>query len=197
MTMVHLILCASMLVAGDAPASGQQPQPKGEQKAAKATEAKPAQPAPSQAPAKKPATPKKADPAKDKKDKTAAPVPPELEIKEMDGVKLETIEANVVSYTNEERARYGLPPLQVDKELMDTAREHAAWMTRNYSMVHTWRPLAENIAMGQPHSSDAVRAWMNSSGHRANILNSGHRCIGVGAYRTESGTIFWCQQFRQ
>ena len=70
-------------------------------------------------------------------------------------------------------------------------------MTRNHAMVHTSRPVAENIAMGQPHSSDVVQSWMNSSGHRANILNPGHRRIGVAAYRTASGVIFWCQQFRQ
>jgi uncharacterized protein YkwD len=57
--------------------------------------------------------------------------------------------------------------------------------------------VAENIAMGQPHSSDVVRSWMNSSGHRANILNGGHLRIGVAAYRTDNGTIFWCQQFRR
>jgi uncharacterized protein YkwD len=123
-------------------------------------------------------------------------VSPEPAEKEVDGVKLIAIEANIVSYTNQERARYGLPPLQVDKELMETAREHAAWMTRNRSMVHTRRAVAENIAMGQPHSSDVVRVWMNSSGHRANILNGGHGRIGVGAFRTENGTIFWCQQFQ-
>jgi uncharacterized protein YkwD len=123
--------------------------------------------------------------------------PPELEEKEVNGVKLKAIEANIVSYTNEERKRYGLAPLEVDKELMSTAREHASWMTRTRNMVHTWRSVAENIAMGQPHSSDVVQAWMNSSGHRANILNPGHRRIGVAAFRTESGTIFWCQQFRQ
>ena len=70
-------------------------------------------------------------------------------------------------------------------------------MTRNRSMVHTRRAVAENIAMGQPHSSDVVRAWMNSSGHRANILSAGHRRIGVAAFRTEGGTIYWCQQFRR
>ena len=115
----------------------------------------------------------------------------------VDGVKLAAIEANIVSYTNQERARYGLPALEVDKELMDTAREHAAWMTRNHAMVHTSQPVAENIAMGQPHSSDVVQSWMNSSGHRANILNPNHRHIGVAAYRTASGVIFWCQQFRR
>jgi uncharacterized protein YkwD len=124
-------------------------------------------------------------------------VPPELAEKEVDGVKLRAIEANIVSYTNEQRVRNGLPPFQVDKELMSTAREHASWMTRNRCMVHTSRPVAENIAMGQPHSSDAVQAWMNSSGHRANILNGFHRRIGVAAFRTENGTIYWCQQFRQ
>jgi uncharacterized protein YkwD len=63
-------------------------------------------------------------------------------------------------------------------------------------MVHTNRPVAENIAMGQPHSSDVVQAWMNSPGHRANILNFGHRRIGVAAFRSDGGAIFWCQQFR-
>jgi uncharacterized protein YkwD len=121
----------------------------------------------------------------------------ESDEKELNGVKVLAIEANIVSYTNDERARYGLPPLEVDKELMETAREHCSWMTVNRSMVHTRRPVAENIAMGQPTSNDVVRAWMNSSGHRANILNPGHLRIGVAAYRTENGTIFWCQQFRQ
>ncbi|MCK9458649.1 MAG: CAP domain-containing protein [Proteobacteria bacterium] len=114
----------------------------------------------------------------------------------VDGVKLAEIEANIIKFTNEERARYGLPPFEVDKDLMQTARGHAAWMTRNQAMVHTRLPLAENIAMGQPHSSDVVNCWMNSSGHRANILNPGHLRIGVAAFRTASGVIFWCQQFR-
>jgi uncharacterized protein YkwD len=116
--------------------------------------------------------------------------------KEADG-ELLAIEANVVSYTNNERARYGLPPLVVDKQLMQTAREHCSWMTRNRIFQHTRRPVAENIAMGQPSSQDVVRSWMNSSGHRANILNPNHHHIGVGAFRTESGTIYWVQQFTQ
>lgn len=121
---------------------------------------------------------------------------PETDVKVIDGIELAAIEANIVNYTNQERAKHGLPPLKVDDKLMGSARDHAAWMTRNHSMVHTSRPVAENIAMGQPHSSDVVRAWMNSSGHRANILNPRHKKIGVAAFRTASGTIFWCQQFR-
>jgi uncharacterized protein YkwD len=117
--------------------------------------------------------------------------------KKSDDLELLTIEANVVSYTNTERAKYKLPPLEVDKELMQSAREHCSWMTRNRIFSHTRRAVAENIAMGQANSNEAVRAWMNSSGHRANILNPNNCKIGVGAYRTESGTIYWCQQFRQ
>ena len=107
------------------------------------------------------------------------------------------IEANIVSYTNAQRERYGLKPLKVDPDLMKTARQHCKWMTRNRRMVHTSRPVAENIAMGQRDSQMVVRAWMNSKGHRRNILNRGHQRIGVAAYRTPGGTIYWCQQFRR
>jgi uncharacterized protein YkwD len=107
------------------------------------------------------------------------------------------IEANIISYTNRERARYGLPPMQVCPELMDSARRHCAWMARSRRLVHTSQPVAENIATGQSSSNEVVRDWMRSSGHRANILNAGHRRIGVAAYRTPSGTIYWCQQFRR
>jgi uncharacterized protein YkwD len=107
------------------------------------------------------------------------------------------VEANIVHFTNLERTKLGLPAFEVDPELMESARQHALWMAKNHSMVHTSRPVAENIAMGQGSSSEAVRSWMNSSGHRANILNRGHRKIGVAGYRTVNGTIFWCQQFRR
>jgi uncharacterized protein YkwD len=132
-----------------------------------------------------------ADPAA----QTAAPQPqPVAKVVQVD---LLSIEENIVYYTNFERARYGLPALEVDSDLMQSARQHATWMTLNQSMVHSGQPVAENIAMGQPHSQDVVRCWMNSSGHRANILNQGHQRIGVAAFRTPSGTIFWCQQFRR
>jgi len=178
MMIAKMLLCASALMLGQAQATEPKPQPKAEQKVEKKAE-------------------KKADQKADQAAKPKASTPTEPPEKVVDGVRLAAVEVNIVSYTNQERARYGLPPLEVDKELMTTAREQAAWMTRNGAMVHTRRPLAENIAMGQPHSSDAVRAWMNSSGHRANILNPGHRRIGVAAYHTAGGVIFWCQQFRQ
>lgn len=109
--------------------------------------------------------------------------------------EMHPVEKQILEFTNVERARYGLPELQMDRSLMETARQHATWMTVNQSMVHTRLPLAENIAMGQPSAQDALRSWMGSSGHRANILNPGHRRIGVAAFQSVNGAIFWCQQF--
>jgi len=113
------------------------------------------------------------------------------------GPKLELlpVEQSIVDCTNAERARFGLPAFVVDANLMATARNHCTWMTSYRQLVHTRIGVAENIAMGQPSSQDVVRCWMNSAGHRANILNGGHRRIGVAAYRTPEGTIYWCQQF--
>ena len=122
---------------------------------------------------------------------------PAKKAKKKDKSKLIAIERNIVKYTNEERRRHGLPEFKVCHDLVKSAREHCQWMTRNRTLQHTSAGVAENIAMGYRSSNDAVRAWMNSSGHRANILNGGHQRIGVAAYRTESGTIFWCQQFRR
>lgn len=140
-----------------------------------------------------PAKPAVAKPAENK---PAEAKPAEATPAEAKQVDLLQIEKNIVEYTNSERAKFGLASLEIDKDLMDSAREHGQWMARNTRMVHTSKPVAENIAMGQSHSSDAVRDWMNSSGHRRNILNSGHRRIGVAAYQAANGRIYWCQQFR-
>ncbi len=110
-------------------------------------------------------------------------------------VKLLAIEEDVVAWTNYHRALYKLPPLEVDAGLMKSAREHTSWMTLNRSLVHSNQAVAENIAMGQSSAEEVLQCWMNSSGHRANILNAGHGRIGVAAYRTPEGTIYWCQQF--
>ena len=117
--------------------------------------------------------------------------------KKSNKLTLIAIERNIVKYTNEERRQHGLPEFTVDHGLVRSARRHCQWMTENRALQHTGDSVAENIAMGYGHSREAVQAWMNSSGHRANILNGGHLRIGVAAYRTESGTIYWCQQFRR
>ena len=101
----------------------------------------------------------------------------------------------VISQTNAQRARHGLPPLAVDSQLMHSAHSHAQWMASNRNLSHG-RGVAENIAMGQPSAGEAVRSWMNSSGHRANMLGSGYTRIGVAVAYSSNGTPYWCQQFR-
>jgi uncharacterized protein YkwD len=130
----------------------------------------------------------KAKPAADAKSKPSKPQPKQVELR--------PVEENIVKHTNSARAKFGLASLEIDHGLMESARQHAKWMARSQSLVHTSRPVAENIAMGQDTSKEAVGCWMNSSGHRANILSRGHRRIGVASARTANGTVFWCQQFR-
>ena len=110
-------------------------------------------------------------------------------------LQLYPIENHLIERTNAERTRRGLPALAIDLKLVKSARDHAAWMTRTHTLRHTGRAVAENIAMGQSSSSEAMRSWMNSSGHRANILRGSHSKIGVAAYTTPGGAIYWCQQF--
>lgn len=114
----------------------------------------------------------------------------------VDNPELHPVETSVIEQTNAERVRYGLRPFIIDHLLMRQARRHAAWMAKAHSLQHTSQAVAENIAMGQNSGNEVVRTWMNSSGHRANILNAGYTKLGVAAYKTPEGTVFWCQQFR-
>jgi uncharacterized protein YkwD len=132
-----------------------------------------------------------ASPAKDKDDKNTKSRKHKLV-----PFELTEVEESIVKHTNAERAKFGLASLEIDRDLMQSARQHAKWMAQNNSMVHTSRPVAENIAMGQHNSTSVLQSWMNSSGHRANILNRSNRKIGVAFFRTANGTPFWCQQFR-
>jgi uncharacterized protein YkwD len=110
---------------------------------------------------------------------------------------LHPVEERIVEKTNQERRRHGLPPLAIDGQLVRSARRHTAWMTRSRTLRHTSAAVGENIAMGQNSTQEALRSWMSSSGHRANILSPSFTRIGVAAYVAKDGTIYWCQQFLQ
>jgi len=119
-------------------------------------------------------------------------------------------EAAVVSLTNAERSKAGCQPLRIDQRLVVAARKHSADMAANDYFDHTsrngdspWKrmadagytsPGAENIAKGYPTAAAVVKGWMNSPGHRANILNCGLRAIGVGR-ASGSGGPLWTQDF--
>jgi uncharacterized protein YkwD len=110
-------------------------------------------------------------------------------------VELHPVERGIIEGTNAQRARYGLPALEIDPALEASARGHAAWMTNHNSLQHTSAAVGENIAWGQQSTEEAVTDWMNSSGHRANILDPSYHKIGAAAYTASDGSIYWCQQF--
>ncbi|MCY7795593.1 CAP domain-containing protein [Bacillus spizizenii] len=118
-------------------------------------------------------------------------------------------EKKVVELTNAERQKQGLKPLQIDETLSKSARAKSQDMKdKNYfdhqsptygspfdmmkSFGISYKTAGENIAKGQKTPEEVVKAWMNSEGHRKNILNSNFTHIGVGY--VESGNI-WTQQF--
>jgi uncharacterized YkwD family protein/spore coat assembly protein SafA len=123
-----------------------------------------------------------------------------------------SIENQVVQLTNQERAKYGLKPLVADWQLARVARYKSADMRdRNY-FSHTsptygspfdmmknfgisYRSAGENIAAGQRTAQEVVTAWMNSEGHRKNILSSGYTHIGVGYAQGGSKQHYWTQMF--
>lgn len=125
------------------------------------------------------------------------------------GGEISEIEARVIELTNEERRKNGLPELQMDTALSNVAREKSNDMQRNGYFSHTsptygspfdmirdagisFQAAGENIAQGQPTPEQVVQAWMNSEGHRQNILNSGYTHIGVG-YNAQGH--YWTQMF--
>jgi uncharacterized YkwD family protein/spore coat assembly protein SafA len=106
-------------------------------------------------------------------------------------------EREVVRLVNEERAKRGLDELIYDWELSRVARYKSLDMNEKKYFSHTsptygspfqmmksfgikYKSAAENIARGQADAAAVVKAWMNSSGHRANILNASFTHIGVG-----------------
>ncbi len=108
--------------------------------------------------------------------------------------ELTSTENIVLEMTNKERVSRGLKPLVIDPSLVESARQHANWMASTHRMQHTSKAVGENIAMGQNTCTSVMSTWMNSSGHRANILGGWNR-VGAAAYTSPSGRIYWCLQF--
>lgn len=118
----------------------------------------------------------------------------------------------VLKLVNEERAKQGLKPLTLSTKLTSIATmkskdmaekgyfDHNSptygtpfQMLQNYG-VH-YSAAGENIAAGQKTPEEVMRSWMNSSGHRANILNANFDTLGVGYYQGGSYGVYWTQLF--
>ncbi|MER5961487.1 CAP domain-containing protein [Streptomyces sp. NPDC002057] len=116
----------------------------------------------------------------------------------------------VVALVNEERAKAGCGPLTVNATLTRAAQGHSEDMAARDFFDHTnpdgagpgervtaagypWSTYGENIAMGQSTPEQVMDSWMNSPGHRANILNCDFKEIGIGLH--SSGGPYWTQVF--
>jgi uncharacterized protein YkwD len=106
-------------------------------------------------------------------------------------------EARVVELTNKFRVANGRDPLEVRDNLMDTARKSSDIMDARNNLKHGYTSgwMGENIAMGQRTPEEVVQGWIDSPGHRANMLNPDFKAIGVGDSSDKSGSIYWTQQF--
>jgi uncharacterized protein YkwD len=118
----------------------------------------------------------------------------------------------VVALVNEERADAGCRPVAVDSKLTTAAQLHSEDQAEHQNMSHTgsdgstleqrvdrvgykWHMLGENVAYGQTTPAQVMDAWMNSEGHRENIINCQFDDIGVGAARDSDGRLYWTQDF--
>ncbi|MGE7863385.1 CAP domain-containing protein [Bacillus mobilis] len=181
-----------------------------EQPTAKPETQKPAEQKPvEQKPAEEVQKPEAQKPAENNNTQKPAEQKPAEQKPAEEAKSLSEFEQRVVELTNAERTKQGLPALQIDTELSKVARIKSEDMQKNNYFDHnsptygspfdmmkkfgiSYKSAGENIAQGQRTPEEVVQAWMNSAGHRANILNNGFTHIGVGY--VESGN-YWTQQF--
>jgi len=125
---------------------------------------------------------------------------------------IKALENEVIRLTNEQRAKYGLPALKANWELSRVARYKSQDMVNKNYFSHNsptygspfkmmenfglrFTAAGENIAMGQQSAQQVVNDWMNSPGHRSNILSSAYNQIGVGLAKDKNGRFYWTQMF--
>jgi uncharacterized YkwD family protein len=125
---------------------------------------------------------------------------------------LATYEQQVFELVNKERAARGLTLLKYNYELARMARiksqdmidkKYFSHQSPTYGSPFTmmedfgfkFSAAGENIAYGQMTAAEVMNTWMNSAGHRANILSEAYTVIGVGVAKTASGTLYWTQEF--
>ena len=106
----------------------------------------------------------------------------------------------VIQLTNQEREKNGLPALEVDEDLMELARIRAVEIREKYSHTRPDGTTVVDLRCGENCGQDSsaarqVTAWMNSDGHRTNILLDRYHHIGAGCYQAPNGNLYWVQVF--
>lgn len=135
---------------------------------------------------------------------------PETSAPETDGSQDVSAAKKVADLVNQERAKAGLAPLEVKVNLQTAAQVRAKEIEKSFSHTRPngssfstvlaengvdYRGSGENIAWGQRSPEEVMNGWMNSEGHRANILNKNFKYIGVGYHVNSNGTGYWTQLF--
>lgn len=125
------------------------------------------------------------------------------------GIQSSSAASEVVRLTNSARSQNGYAALVEDGALSEAAAVRAREIARSFSHTRpsgasfssafsesgvSYLRAGENIASGQKSASEVVNAWMNSPGHRANILNSSYSRIGSASVNID-GTLYWVQLF--
>ncbi|WP_229075866.1 CAP domain-containing protein [Actinoplanes sp. DH11] len=122
-----------------------------------------------------------------------------------------TLQAEINHLVDVERTANGCAALTVNDQLTEAARSHSEFMAQTGDFSHTGRsgssfvarateagfaaPAAENIAWGYQSAEQVVRSWMDSPGHRANIVNCANKAVGVGVVYAANGAPYYTQDF--
>ncbi len=123
-------------------------------------------------------------------------------------------ESRIFDLINAQRQHQGLRPLVYNPQLDRMAKIQAENMARYQKMAHVipdaslptlgaraqyvgyvYGRLSENVALGYPNAETVVEGWMNSSGHRRNILDGEVIETGIGIARSSAGGLYYCQVF--
>jgi uncharacterized protein (TIGR03000 family) len=152
---------------------------------------------------KKDAGSPKPPPDKSKPDKPDKPAANEF--------KMSDLERDIVDRTNAERKKKDLPELKPNPKLFAAARGHSEHMARLDKLAHELEGsklpdrvkeagypgfyVGENAAAGLMNAEEVVNGWMNSEGHRRNILDGKYTEIGIGIAKASNGTLYFTQVF--
>ena len=163
-------------------------------------------------PSKPETTPEEADektPAETPSNPEPSPAPTETPAPS--GTDLQSMRQGVLDLVNAERAKAGKSPLSLNSALCDVAKLRAEEIVQSFSHTRpngtscftaiqeagiSYGALGENIAAGQSTPASVMDSWMNSDGHRANILSGDFSSIGIGYVKAPSGYgHYWVQRF--
>lgn len=131
---------------------------------------------------------------------------------ESSGTDVSSYAEEVAALVNNERMKAGFSKLTLNSKLSKAAQIKAEDMKDNKYFSHTsptfgssfemlkslgiaYSSAGENIAKGQKSAESVMQAWMNSSGHRANILSTTYKEIGIGYCIDSDGNTYWVQLF--